>query len=72
MKLFHRLLVAPAALSLLAPLSANASEINVSSITSYVETEQEEEFFDHKTFDNSLAKSNVKEVKSGTYVLFGP
>ena len=66
MKLFHRLLVAPAALSLLAPLSANASEINVSGITSYVDSEQEEEFFDHKSFDNSLATSNINEVTERT------
>ena len=67
MKLFHRLLVAPAALSLLAPLSANASEINVSGISSYVDSEQEEEFFDHNFFDNSLATSNINEVTEKTF-----
>ena len=32
MKLFQRLLVAPAALGLLSPLSANATEVNVNEI----------------------------------------
>jgi len=35
MKLFQRLLVAPAALGLLSPLAANASEVNLSEIASY-------------------------------------
>ena len=35
MKLFQRLLVAPAALGLLAPISANASEVNLNDIASY-------------------------------------
>ncbi len=35
MKLFQRLLVAPAALGLLSPISANATEINLNDITNY-------------------------------------
>ena len=35
MKLFQRLLVAPAALGLLAPVSANANEINLNEISNY-------------------------------------
>jgi len=35
MKLFQRLLVAPAALGFLAPISANATEVNLKDITSY-------------------------------------
>ena len=35
MKLFKSLLVAPAALGILAPISANASEINLDSISNY-------------------------------------
>ena len=35
MKLFQQLLVAPAALGLLAPLSANATEVNFDAISNY-------------------------------------
>ena len=35
MKLFQRLLVAPAALGFLAPLSANATEFNLKDISNY-------------------------------------
>ena len=38
MKLFQRLLIAPAALGLLSPLAANANEINFSEVSSYSET----------------------------------
>ena len=39
MKLFQRLLVAPAALGLLAPLSTNATEVNLSEISKYSDVE---------------------------------
>ena len=39
MKLFQRLLVAPAALGLLTPLSANASEVNLNEISKYSDVE---------------------------------
>ena len=35
MKLFQRLLVAPAALGLLSPLAVNANEINLNAISDY-------------------------------------
>ena len=35
MKLFQRLLVAPAALGLLAPLATNATEVNLDVISNY-------------------------------------
>ena len=35
MKLFQKLLVAPAALGLLAPLAANAAEVNINDVASY-------------------------------------
>ena len=35
MKLFQRLLVAPAALGLLSPLVANATEVNLNDISNY-------------------------------------
>jgi len=39
MKLFQRLLVAPAALGLLSPLAANATEVNLNDITKYSDVE---------------------------------
>ena len=39
MKLFQRLLVAPAALGLLTPLSANATEVNLNEISNYSDVE---------------------------------
>ena len=39
MKLFQRLLVAPAALGLMAPLSANATEVNLNEISNYSDVE---------------------------------
>ena len=39
MKLFQRLLVAPAALGLLAPVAANASEVNLNDISNYSDVE---------------------------------
>ena len=39
MKLFQRLLVAPAALGLLAPFSANANEVNLNEISNYSDVE---------------------------------
>ena len=42
MKLFQRLLVAPAALGLLAPISANANEVNLNEISNYSDVESVE------------------------------
>ena len=39
MKLFQRLLVAPAALGLISPLAANATEVNLNEIANYSEVE---------------------------------
>ena len=53
MKLFKSLLVAPAALGLLSPLAANASEVNLNDVSNY-STEFE---MDSSTFDNSSSTS---------------
>ena len=50
MKLFQRLLVAPAALGLFAPLAANATEVNLNEIANYSGVESYE-FTD--SFDNT-------------------
>jgi len=54
MKLFQRLLVAPAALGLLAPITANANEVNFNAISNYSDTESVEfaNSFDN-TFENN-------------------
>ena len=50
MKLFQRLLVAPAALGLLSPLAATATEVNLNEIANYSDVES---FEVTNTFDNS-------------------
>ena len=71
MKLFNQLMVAPAALGLLAPISANASEVNISEIASYSEVDfVEEEIFDHNSFTTPLATNIPAEtnfVSPATY-----
>ena len=47
MKLFQRLLVAPAALGLISPIAANATEINLNEISNYSDVES-------KKFANSF------------------
>ena len=56
MKLFQRLLVAPAALGLLAPITANANEVNFNAISNYSDTESVEFA---NSFDNTF-ENNVK------------
>jgi hypothetical protein len=60
MKLFKSLLIAPATLGLLAPMSANATEINLNEISSYSDIEAVE-------FENSLSfeDSNDKSLLAG-------
>ena len=56
MKLFKSLLVAPAALGLLAPISASASEVNLSEISSYSDIE-DQEFANYFSNDESNTKT---------------
>ena len=60
MKLFKSLLVAPAALGLLSPLSATASEVNLNEISNYSDIESME-------FANSFSNddSNKKTLLAG-------
>ena len=58
MKLFRQLLVAPAALGLLLPISANATEVNITGIESYSNLEQEEEESLDYDFSNGSLKAN--------------
>ena len=57
MKLFQRLLVAPAALGLLAPISANANEVNLNDISNYSDAENFEfaySFNNDESIENTL------------------
>ena len=60
MKLFKSLLIAPATLGLLAPMSANATEINLNEISNYSDIETVE-------FENSfnIDESNVDSLLAG-------
>ena len=59
MKLFQRLLIAPAALGLLAPLAVNANEVNLNGISNYSDEELE---IDSNSFGNY---SNVNPLLAG-------
>ena len=54
MKLFQSLLVAPAALGLMAPLAANATEVNMNEISTYSDVDSIE-------FANSFGESEANE-----------
>ena len=56
MKLFQQLLVAPAALGLLIPLSANASDVNLDAISSYSEDNLE---VDSNSFKQNITTNNT-------------
>ena len=55
MKLFQRLLIAPAALGLISPLAANANEVNLNEIENYSNPESIE--FVNSFDDNDLNKT---------------
>ena len=57
MKLFQRLLVAPAALGLMSPLAANATEVNLNEIENYSSSESIE--FVNSFDDNDLNKTTL-------------
>ena len=57
MKLFQRLLVAPAALGLMAPISSNATEVNLNEISAYSDVDSIE--FANSFDNNSSDQSNL-------------
>ena len=69
MKLFQQLLVAPAALGLLAPLSASASEVNLDAISNYSENnlEIDSNSFNQKSSNNTLLSGGEGLVDSGDF-----
>ena len=74
MKLFQRLLVAPAALGLLSPLAANANEVNFEAVSNYSDEVSE---FDSNSFKPFSAKNplltsneeelNINEFEAGSF-----
>ena len=63
MKLFQQLLVATAALSLVAPLAAQASDFNIEGMNSYVRkksTSRKQKQFNSNSFNNELATEKVE------------
>ena len=57
MKLFQRMLVAPAALGLLSPLTATATEVNLNEISNYSDVDSIEfanSFKDNETTEETL------------------
>ena len=59
MKLFQRLLVAPAALGLMAPVVANANEVNLNEIANYSDIESIELT---NSFDNDDSNLNLSLI----------
>jgi len=69
MKLFQQLLVAPAALGLLSPLSASASEINLDAISNYSKDnlEIDSNSFKQKSLNNILVSGGEGLVESSDF-----
>ena len=55
MKLFQRLLVAPAALGLLAPMTASANEVNLNEISNYSDVES----IEFANFNNEISTKST-------------
>ena len=65
MKLFQRLLVAPAALGMLSPIAANASEVNFNAISNY---SIEEIDVDSNTFNTNTSQPLlISSLPPGVY-----
>ena len=56
MKLFQQMLVAGAAMSLVAPLAAQASDVNLEGMNSYSSSKNESKRFDSKSFVNEVSE----------------
>ena len=61
MKLFQQMLVAGASLSLITPLVAQASDVNIEEMNSYSRSSKSSnKQFDSKTFSNEIANANER------------
>ena len=69
MKLFKSLLIAPAALGLLSPITASATEVNLNAISnySYENSEIDVNTFKSSTHENLLLSGGEGLVESATY-----
>ncbi len=63
MKLFQRLLVAPAALGLISPIAANATEVNLNEISNYSDIEESVEVTN--SFDSDDQLNNILLLAGG-------
>jgi len=64
MKLFKSLLVAPAALGLLAPMSVTANEFNLSEVTGYSSSEEVENISEFNSKDLAVTNSRVDGLEA--------
>jgi len=70
MKLFQRLLVAPAALGLIAPVAVNATEVNLDEISNYSDLDSVElvnSFYEEELNENQLIAGGEGLVESTSY-----
>ena len=69
MKLFQQLLIAPAAIGLLAPLSVSASEVNLDAISNYSDDtlEIDENSFKQNSSNNILLSGGEGLVESSDF-----
>ena len=64
MKLFKRLLVAPAALGLVAPMAVSANEINLNDVSNYSSSEEIESISDFNATDLAVTNSRVDGLEA--------
>ena len=69
MKLFQQMLVAGASLSLLTPVIAQASDVNLEEMNSYSRsTKSSKKRFDSKTFSNEIVKINEDVLENHPWI----
>ncbi len=64
MKLFKSLLVAPAALGLLAPMTASANELNLNDVSSYSSSEEVENISEFNSLELAVTNSRVDGLEA--------
>ncbi len=64
MKLFKSLLVAPATLGLLAPMSASANELNLKEVSGYSSSEEVQSISEFNATELAITNSRVDGLES--------
>ena len=64
MKLFKSLLVAPAALGLLAPMTATANELNLNDVSGYSSSEEVQNISEFNATDLAVTNSRVDGLEA--------